>query len=45
MVEAAPVPLARALGNEVGKIYAGIHSSKGVDGEDRDHGREVAHER
>jgi len=31
MVEAAPVPLARALGNEVGKIYAGIHSSKGVD--------------
>jgi 3-phenylpropionate/trans-cinnamate dioxygenase ferredoxin reductase subunit len=31
MLEAGPVPLARALGNEVGKIYAGIHSSKGVD--------------
>jgi 3-phenylpropionate/trans-cinnamate dioxygenase ferredoxin reductase component len=31
MVEAAPVPLSRALGNEVGKIYASIHSSKGVD--------------
>jgi 3-phenylpropionate/trans-cinnamate dioxygenase ferredoxin reductase subunit len=31
MVEAAPVPLARALGEEVGAIYAGIHRSKGVD--------------
>jgi 3-phenylpropionate/trans-cinnamate dioxygenase ferredoxin reductase component len=31
MVEAAPVPLARALGQEVGEIYASIHSSKGVD--------------
>ncbi len=31
MVEAAPVPLSRALGNEVGKIYSSIHSSKGVD--------------
>src|ERR1700704_4569387 len=31
MVEAAPVPLSRALGQEVGKIYASIHSSKGVD--------------
>ncbi len=31
MVEAAPVPLARALGNEVGEIYATIHRSKGVD--------------
>ena len=31
MVESAPVPLARALGNEVGEIYAGIHRSKGVD--------------
>ena len=31
MVEAAPVPLSRALGAEVGKIYASIHSSKGVD--------------
>ena len=31
MVEAAPVPLARALGNEVGAIYATIHRSKGVD--------------
>jgi 3-phenylpropionate/trans-cinnamate dioxygenase ferredoxin reductase subunit len=31
MVEAAPVPLARALGREVGEIYASIHASKGVD--------------
>jgi 3-phenylpropionate/trans-cinnamate dioxygenase ferredoxin reductase component len=31
MVEAAPVPLARALGQEVGEIYASIHKSKGVD--------------
>jgi 3-phenylpropionate/trans-cinnamate dioxygenase ferredoxin reductase subunit len=31
MVEAAPVPLARPLGNEVGAIYATIHRSKGVD--------------
>ncbi len=31
MVEAAPVPLARALGNAVGAIYATIHRSKGVD--------------
>jgi 3-phenylpropionate/trans-cinnamate dioxygenase ferredoxin reductase subunit len=31
LVEAAPVPLARALGQEVGEIYATIHRSKGVD--------------
>jgi len=31
LVEAAPVPLAGALGEDVGKVYAGIHSSKGVD--------------
>jgi 3-phenylpropionate/trans-cinnamate dioxygenase ferredoxin reductase subunit len=31
MVEAAPVPLARALGTEVGEIYATIHRSRGVD--------------
>ena len=31
LIESAPVPLARALGNEVGEIYAGIHRSKGVD--------------
>jgi 3-phenylpropionate/trans-cinnamate dioxygenase ferredoxin reductase subunit len=31
MVEAAPVPLARALGAQVGEIYASIHRSKGVD--------------
>jgi 3-phenylpropionate/trans-cinnamate dioxygenase ferredoxin reductase subunit len=31
MVEAAPVPLSRALGDEVGAIYATIHRSKGVD--------------
>ena len=30
MVEAAPVPLARALGVEVGEVYASIHSSRGV---------------
>jgi 3-phenylpropionate/trans-cinnamate dioxygenase ferredoxin reductase subunit len=31
MVEAAPVPLGRALGDEVGEIYAAIHRRKGVD--------------
>jgi 3-phenylpropionate/trans-cinnamate dioxygenase ferredoxin reductase subunit len=31
MVESAPVPLSRALGQEVGEIYASLHSSKGVD--------------
>jgi 3-phenylpropionate/trans-cinnamate dioxygenase ferredoxin reductase component len=31
MVEAAPVPLSRALGEKVGKVYASIHRSKGVD--------------
>jgi 3-phenylpropionate/trans-cinnamate dioxygenase ferredoxin reductase subunit len=31
MVEAAPVPLARALGEEMGEVYASIHRSKGVD--------------
>jgi len=31
MVEAGPVPLSRALGAEVGKIYASVHKSKGVD--------------
>jgi 3-phenylpropionate/trans-cinnamate dioxygenase ferredoxin reductase subunit len=31
MIEAAPVPLARALGQEVGEIYAKLHRSKGVD--------------
>ena len=31
MVEAAPVPLSGALGHEVGKIYASIHTDKGVD--------------
>ena len=31
MVEALPVPLQRALGREVGEIYAGIHRSHGVD--------------
>src|SRR4029077_9519493 len=31
MVESAPVPLSRALGHEVGEIYASIHSSRGVD--------------
>ncbi|HET7466166.1 MAG TPA: FAD-dependent oxidoreductase [Candidatus Dormibacteraeota bacterium] len=31
MVEAAPVPLSRALGEEVGRVYAGIHRDHGVD--------------
>ena len=31
MIEAAPVPLSRALGEEVGEIYAKLHRSKGVD--------------
>jgi 3-phenylpropionate/trans-cinnamate dioxygenase ferredoxin reductase component len=31
MVEALPVPLERALGREVGEIYAGIHRGHGVD--------------
>lgn len=31
MVEASPVPLSRALGHDVGEIYAAIHRSKGVD--------------
>ena len=31
MVESAPVPLARALGTEVGEVYAAIHRSHGVD--------------
>src|ERR1700686_611491 len=31
MIEAAPVPLLRALGTEVGAIYAAIHRAKGVD--------------
>ena len=31
IVEALPVPLQRALGREVGEIYAGIHRGKGVD--------------
>jgi 3-phenylpropionate/trans-cinnamate dioxygenase ferredoxin reductase subunit len=31
MVEAAPVPLARALGEEAGKVYASIHIEHGVD--------------
>src|SRR6202140_1206982 len=31
MIEAAPVPLLRALGAEVGAIYAAIHRAKGVD--------------
>jgi 3-phenylpropionate/trans-cinnamate dioxygenase ferredoxin reductase subunit len=30
IVESAPVPLARALGEEVGQIYASIHKSRGV---------------
>jgi 3-phenylpropionate/trans-cinnamate dioxygenase ferredoxin reductase subunit len=30
MVEAAPVPLARALGEEVGQVYASIHRDRGV---------------
>ena len=31
MIEALPAPLERALGREVGEIYAGIHRRKGVD--------------
>ena len=31
MIEVAPVPLSRALGPEVGEIYAEIHRAKGVD--------------
>jgi 3-phenylpropionate/trans-cinnamate dioxygenase ferredoxin reductase subunit len=31
MIEAAPVPLSRALSREVGEIYAKIHRDKGVD--------------
>src|SRR6202030_2444645 len=31
MVEAAPVPLARALGEDVGRVYAAIHRDHGVD--------------
>jgi 3-phenylpropionate/trans-cinnamate dioxygenase ferredoxin reductase subunit len=31
MIESARVPLARALGEEVGEIYATVHRSKGVD--------------
>jgi 3-phenylpropionate/trans-cinnamate dioxygenase ferredoxin reductase component len=31
MVESAPVPLARALGEEVGRVYADIHRDHGVD--------------
>ncbi len=31
MVESAPVPLARALGAEVGEVYASIHRARGVD--------------
>jgi 3-phenylpropionate/trans-cinnamate dioxygenase ferredoxin reductase subunit len=31
MVEEGPVPLVRALGKEVGEIYASIHRTKGVD--------------
>jgi len=31
MIEASPVPLSRALGRDVGEIYAAIHRSKGVD--------------
>jgi 3-phenylpropionate/trans-cinnamate dioxygenase ferredoxin reductase component len=31
MVESAPVPLARALGTDVGEVYASIHRSHGVD--------------
>jgi 3-phenylpropionate/trans-cinnamate dioxygenase ferredoxin reductase subunit len=31
MIESAPVPLSRALGREVGDIYATIHRAKGVD--------------
>jgi 3-phenylpropionate/trans-cinnamate dioxygenase ferredoxin reductase subunit len=31
MIEAAPVPLSRALSSEVGEIYAAIHRARGVD--------------
>lgn len=31
LIEAAEVPLERALGREVGEIYAGIHRNQGVD--------------
>jgi 3-phenylpropionate/trans-cinnamate dioxygenase ferredoxin reductase subunit len=31
MVESAPVPLSRALGEDVGKIYASVHRNHGVD--------------
>jgi 3-phenylpropionate/trans-cinnamate dioxygenase ferredoxin reductase subunit len=31
MVEAAPAPLVRALGKQVGDVYAGIHRRHGVD--------------
>lgn len=31
IVEAAPVPLQRALGTQVGEVYASIHRDKGVD--------------
>ena len=31
MIESAPVPLSRALGREVGDIYATLHRAKGVD--------------
>lgn len=31
MVEAAPVPLSRALGEDVGRVYADIHRDHGVD--------------
>jgi 3-phenylpropionate/trans-cinnamate dioxygenase ferredoxin reductase subunit len=31
MIEAAPVPLSRALGDEVGHVYASIHRDHGVD--------------
>jgi len=31
MIEAAPVPLSRALGEEVGRVYASIHRDHGVD--------------
>jgi 3-phenylpropionate/trans-cinnamate dioxygenase ferredoxin reductase subunit len=31
IVEALPVPLQRALGQDVGNVYAGIHRSHGVD--------------
>ena len=31
IVEAAPVPLSRALGDDVGRVYAAIHRDHGVD--------------